>query len=74
MPPIPSTLDEQITTVIDSLRRRQKDLSEFQIPRLRTCKGPLATQQGFAAELREDLDTFSKQVEVGILWTVVNHY
>ncbi|EMD35457.1 hypothetical protein CERSUDRAFT_96573 [Gelatoporia subvermispora B] len=63
MPPIPSTLDEQTSALIASLQRRQKDLAEFQIPRLRTCTGPLATQQQFAVELREDLDAFSRQVD-----------
>ncbi|OCH87234.1 hypothetical protein OBBRIDRAFT_796412 [Obba rivulosa] len=63
MPPIPSTFDEQSKALVASLGRRKKDLAEFQIPRLRTCKGPLATQQHFAAELREDLEAFSRQLE-----------
>lgn len=64
MAPIPTQLDEEISNSIHSLQRRQKDLAEFQIPRLRECKGPLTTQQQYAAELREDLDSFAKQVEV----------
>ncbi|PCH35279.1 Sec20-domain-containing protein [Wolfiporia cocos MD-104 SS10] len=63
MPPLPSTLDENTQAYIEALRRRQKDLSEFQIQRLRTFSGPLATQQRYAAELREDLDVFARQVE-----------
>lgn len=66
MPPIPSQLDEETLNLISSLQRRRKDLGEFQIPRLSTCKGPLATQQRYAAELREDLDLFAKQVEVRV--------
>ena len=64
MAPLPSTLSDELLTAIDSLRRRRTDLSEFQIPRLRNCTGPLATQQQYAAELREDLDTFARLVEV----------
>ncbi|KAI0090487.1 Sec20-domain-containing protein [Irpex rosettiformis] len=65
MPPIPTTLDGDILAQVDALERRQKDLKDFQIPRLRTFDGPLATQQQYAGELREDIDTFSRQIEVG---------
>lgn len=64
MPPLPTTLSEELLTTVDSLRRRRTDLSDFQIPRLRNCTGPLAIQQQYAAELREDLDTFARQVDV----------
>ena len=64
MAPIPSTLQADIRTQIDALNRRQKDLREFQIPRLRKCEGPLATQQQYAAELREDIEVFARQIEV----------
>ncbi|OSX61005.1 hypothetical protein POSPLADRAFT_1057949 [Postia placenta MAD-698-R-SB12] len=63
MAPIPSTLDETTRKLVESLDRRRKDLSEFQIQRLRTCTGPLPVQQQYAAELREDLDGFARQVE-----------
>ncbi|CCM04892.1 uncharacterized protein FIBRA_07088 [Fibroporia radiculosa] len=63
MPPIPSTLDATTISLVESLQRRQKDLSEFQLSRLRSCTGPLAVQQRFAAELREDLEAFARQVE-----------
>lgn len=64
MAPLPSSLSEELLTTIESLRRRRKDLSNFQLQRLRSCTGPLAIQQQYAAELREDLDTFARQVEV----------
>lgn len=64
MPPLPSTLDATTQNLVEALARRERDLREFQIPRLRTCDGPLATQQQYAAEIREDLDGFGKQVEV----------
>jgi len=60
MPPLPSS---EAADLISSLQRRQKDLSEFQIPQLRDCKGPLALQQNLVAQLREDIETFSRQVE-----------
>ena len=64
MPPIPSTIDEEASNTIALLERRQKDLLDFQIPRLRNCTGPLTLQQQYAAELRDDLDVFSRQLEV----------
>ena len=67
MPPLPSTYDDDTKGLIASVQRRQKDLSGFQIPRLRECKGPLSTQQDLAAELREDLDVLSRQIEVSVL-------
>ncbi|KAI0676488.1 Sec20-domain-containing protein [Trametes maxima] len=63
MPPLPSVLDEETSNLISSLGRRQKDLADFQIPRLRQCTGPLGVQQQYAVELRDDLDAFARQVE-----------
>lgn len=64
MAPIPSILPPEIQDQISALTRRQKDLFDYQIPRLRTCKGPLVTQQQYAAELREDVEGFARSVEV----------
>lgn len=64
MPPLPDNFDAESTELIETLERRQKDLSSFQIPRLRECQGPLPTQQALAYELREDLDNFGKGIEV----------
>jgi protein transport protein SEC20 len=64
MPPLPNTFNDDSLELILSLQRRQKDLSEFQIPRLRACVGPLSLQQDQATELREDIDTFARQLEV----------
>ena len=64
MPPLPSALDDETKSLIASLERRQKDLADFQIPRLRACTGPLTLQQQYAAELRDDLDLFGRQLEV----------
>jgi len=66
MPPIPTTYDDETKNLIASIQRRQKDLSELQIPRLRDCRESLAVQQNLAAELREDVDTVGKQIEVSI--------
>ncbi|KAI0760180.1 Sec20-domain-containing protein [Fomes fomentarius] len=63
MPPIPSALDEETSSIIASLERRQKDILDFQLPRLRTCAGPLTLQQQYAAEVRDDLDVFARQLE-----------
>ncbi|KAJ7634790.1 Sec20-domain-containing protein, partial [Roridomyces roridus] len=63
MPPLPHTFDEETQKLIEATRRREKDLNEFQVPRLRECRGPLSLQQNLAAELREDIDTFARQIE-----------
>jgi protein transport protein SEC20 len=64
MPPIPVTLDEQTRLSMESLQRRINDLVKFQIPRLRQCTGPLAIQQRLNAEVRDDIDACTQQVEV----------
>ncbi|KAJ6541130.1 Sec20-domain-containing protein, partial [Mycena sp. CBHHK59/15] len=55
--------DEETAQLIAAAHRHQTDLAEFQIPRLRSCQGPLSLQQNLAAELREDVDTFARQIE-----------
>ncbi|KAF8136015.1 Sec20-domain-containing protein [Mycena galopus ATCC 62051] len=63
MPPLPKHSTRNVATHCSSSAAR-KGPSGFQIPRLRSCRGPLSTQQDLAAELREDIDTFARQVEV----------
>ncbi|KAJ7100267.1 Sec20-domain-containing protein, partial [Mycena belliarum] len=63
MPPLPTTFDEETQQLIAAAQRQENDLSDFQIPRLRSCQGPLSSQQNLAAELREDIDTFARQIE-----------
>lgn len=67
MPPLPSSISEETANIVDSLTRRQKDLQDLQIPRLRQFRGSLATQQQYAAELREDLELFSRGVKVRLI-------
>ncbi|KAF8523007.1 Sec20-domain-containing protein [Gautieria morchelliformis] len=66
MPPLPCTIQKETANLVESLTRRQKDLEEFQIPRLREFKGSLAAQQRYAAELQEDLELFGKNVQVSM--------
>ncbi|KAF7426210.1 hypothetical protein PC9H_008577 [Pleurotus ostreatus] len=63
MPPIPAVYDEEVTQLIESTQRRQKDIADFQIPRLRTCNGPLALQQRLFVELREDIDLYARELQ-----------
>ncbi|KAG2353586.1 hypothetical protein BDR07DRAFT_1454463 [Suillus spraguei] len=63
MPPIPTTIDAEALSLIESIERHYNDLSTFQIPRLRTCTGPLATQQAWAAEVRDDIEGLARQIE-----------
>jgi len=64
MPPIlaPPALNEA-TQLWEKLNRRSNDITQFQITRLRDCKGPLLTQQQYAAELREDIESFQRLLE-----------
>jgi hypothetical protein len=64
MPPLPTTFDDATKASITSIQRRQNDLREFQIPRLRGCSDSLSVQQQYAAELREDLESITHLVEV----------
>ncbi|KLO13328.1 hypothetical protein SCHPADRAFT_809614, partial [Schizopora paradoxa] len=63
MAPIPSSVDNETNALILDLQRRQKDLSEFQLSRLRDCRESIAVQQRFASEMKEDLDFFDRQIE-----------
>lgn len=64
MPPLPLILDEETKSLIGNIQRRQTDLRDFQVPRLRDCKGPISVQQKLATELREDLTVFDDLIEV----------
>jgi protein transport protein SEC20 len=64
MPPLPTTFDDATNASIASIQRRQNDLREFQLPRLRGCSESLTVQQQYAAELREDLEAITRLVEV----------
>ena len=70
MPPMPTTFDDATNTSIASIQRRQNDLREFQLPRLRGCSDSLTVQQQYAAELREDLETITRLVEVSLFKTL----
>jgi len=63
MAPIPTTFNADAQAVLEAVERRRNDLSTFQIPRLQACTGPLATQQAWAAEVREDIEQLAKQIE-----------
>ncbi|CAE6349566.1 unnamed protein product [Rhizoctonia solani] len=63
MPPVASPLFIEAQTAHEGLSRRLRDLSEFQIPRLRDYKGSLALQQQYAAELRDDTEAIAKRLE-----------
>lgn len=76
MPPLPTTFDDATNASVASIQRRQTDLREFQLPRLRGCSESLALQQQYAAELREDLETITRFVEVSLcqmLFILMHH-
>ena len=64
MPPLPAVFDADSLALVERIERGLNDLSTFQIPRLRSCTGPLTTQQLWAAEIREDVERLGTQIEV----------
>lgn len=72
MPPLPATFDAETTAALDALTRRQHDITTFQIPRLRECADSLATQQRLAAELREDIESYARGVDVSVISCVLS--
>ena len=67
---MPPPFDEETSDLIDSVTRLQNDLADVQLPRLRACTGPLVQQQTYAAEVREDIDTLTRKVEVRCIFCV----
>ncbi|KAJ3920501.1 Sec20-domain-containing protein [Lentinula edodes] len=63
MPPLSPIFTPEAAQVISSIRRRELDISNVQIPRLKTCLGPLSLQHKLSTELREDIDVFARQIE-----------
>lgn len=63
MPPVPTAVDPESLALIELIERRLNDLTTFQIPHLKACAGPLATQQSLAAEIREDVERVGRQIE-----------
>ncbi|EGO03802.1 hypothetical protein SERLA73DRAFT_175454 [Serpula lacrymans var. lacrymans S7.3] len=63
MPPLPSEIYSETLDLLSSVRRRQKDLLEFQIPRLKSCNESLHIQQNLATEVREDIEVLARQIE-----------
>ncbi|GAW08924.1 Sec20-domain-containing protein [Lentinula edodes] len=64
MPPLSPIFTPEAAQVISSIRRRELDISNVQIPRLKTCLGPLSLQHKLSTELREDIDVFARQIEM----------
>lgn len=67
MPPITSPLFIEAQAAYEAISRRLNDISEYQLPRLRDCKGPLPLQQKYAAELRDDTEGLAKRLEVSVI-------
>lgn len=55
---------QEASSVHDGLKRRMKDLQEYSIPNLRDCKGPLSLQQQLAADVRDDIEIFTRELQV----------
>ncbi len=64
MPPLPDPLHEETLLKLDKLRRRIEDAQSFQVARLHDHTGSVAVQQQYAAELREDIESYRRELEV----------
>lgn len=64
MPPLPDPLYDETKTKLERLERRLNDAQVFQVPRLRNHVGTVALQQQYAAELREDLESCRRELQV----------
>jgi len=67
MPPLSDTLYDESRPKLERIERRLNDAESFQIPRLRNHVGTLALQQQYAAELREDLESCRRELQVSAL-------
>ena len=64
MAPIPARLTDEVQSLIASIERRYKYISETSVPELRKCTGPVSLQQRLAEDVREDTVTLARQIEV----------
>ena len=64
MAPLPPTFNEDASSLVAAIQRRMNDVTDTQLPRLRSCKESFAVQQQYAAELQEDMDTITRMIQV----------
>ncbi|KAF8316838.1 Sec20-domain-containing protein [Clavulina sp. PMI_390] len=64
MPPLPDPLYDETKTKLERLARRLNDVEVFQVPRLRDHAGSVALQQQYAAEVREDLESCRRELQI----------
>ncbi|EIW78377.1 Sec20-domain-containing protein [Coniophora puteana RWD-64-598 SS2] len=63
MPPLPIAWSNETSELVGAVQRRLTDINDFQIPRLKDCRGPLSLHQNLATELREDTELLARQIE-----------
>ena len=56
---------------IENVKRRVNDLTSFQLPRLERCNGPIGLYKELADEMRVDLASVRRSLEVGlgVVWS-----
>ena len=65
MPPLqPTQILLEATALYERITRSVNDVANIQIPRLKQCPGPLALQQKWASEIREDIESAQREIEV----------
>lgn len=74
MPPLPDPLYDDAKAKLEKLERRINDAFLFQVPRLRNHVGTIALQQQYAGELREDIESCRRELQVDsvLIYTVAN--
>ncbi len=60
-------MSEEALSLISSAERRYRHLSEFEVPDLRKCTGPLTVQQTLAEEVRGSTMLLTQQIQVNVV-------
>ncbi|KAF8325881.1 Sec20-domain-containing protein [Cantharellus anzutake] len=64
MPPISDPLHDETLVKLGKLHTRIQDALSYQVPRLFNHTGSVAVHQQYAAELREDIESFRRELEI----------
>jgi len=63
MPPLPTTFSQPAQTLIESLHRKSRHLSETLIPELKGYSGTISKQQELSEDVRESVGAVAREIE-----------
>jgi hypothetical protein len=70
MPPLPTSEAEAL---VSGVRRRLHDVRTYQLDRLRGCQGPVDLHRELAEEMRTDLETAYRNIQVSTKYPSGGH-